>query len=388
MSLNISDFTLPKDLERYCQAVIRFARDELDPLADRIDREAQVPEETLPLLRKSGLLLLPYPKEYGGFGLSYPQWYPILEAVAGVGGVIRAYVHGGTAMWRMIYCHGAPQQKEKYLRRMVGRKVISGFAFTEPDAGSGVDIKTTAVRHNGRYVINGRKHLVTHCDTAGFFHVVAYTDRSQGARGISCLLVDRDAPGLNIHKMPPMMCFRGVNHGILEFKDCAVSKEQLLGKEGQGLQIAIDTFLVPSRWSIGVSCLGLAQRLLELSVDFARKRVTFGRPIASRQAVQQMLADMAIQVYALRCAIEDTSRKLDRGLPGIREASMCKSFAIQVARQVSDVALEIHGGIGLSRAYPVERLYREARAMWFEEGSPTIQRLVIARSLLTESNSV
>ncbi|MBI2867984.1 MAG: acyl-CoA dehydrogenase, partial [Chloroflexi bacterium] len=288
----------------------------------------------------------------------------------------------GTAIWRMLYFHGTKEQKERYLRPIVGGKTIGGFAFTEPDTGTGVDIKTTAEKRGGSYVLNGTKHLISNSDIASYYHVVAYTDRSKGAQGISCFLVDSGTPGLTIRRMDPMMSYRGVDHGILEFKNCKVSSSQLLGKEGRGMQIAIDTFLSPSRWSIGVSCLGLAQRLLDLSVDFSKKRVTFGKPIAQRQAVQQMLADMATQVFALRCMIDETSRRMDAGKDCIQENSMCKSYGIQAVRQVSDIALEIHGGIGLTKRFPVERLYREGRAMWFEEGTPTIQRMVIARNLL------
>jgi alkylation response protein AidB-like acyl-CoA dehydrogenase len=387
MNLRLADFKIPEELEQYKESLRQFARAELDPLADRIDRENSWPDDVRAVLKEAGIPQLPCPEEYGGLGLSLSQWWPIFEIVAGVGGVIRAIAHGGSAFWRMIHIHGTEEQKRKYLIPFVSGKKIGGFALTEQDYGTGVDIRTIATRQGDKFVLNGRKHIISSVvplpRVADYYHVVAYSkDRSLGSKGISMFLVDTDAPGFSYTVMPEFMGFRGCPHLALNFQDCNVSAKNLLGKEGQGLDIAIETFLTPSRWSIATSCLGLAQRLLELSVEYSKTRVTFGRPIATRQAVQQILADTATDIYALRTMVADVGLKLDQGVPCMKEASMCKNFGIQVTRRMSDAALEIYGGIGVSRAYPVERLYREARMLWFEEGTPTIQRLVIAKEIL------
>ena len=388
MNLRLADFKIPEELERYKESLRQFARAELDPLADRIDRENRCPDDVRAVLRKAGLPQLPCPEEYGGMGLLPSQWWPILEIVAGVGGVIRAIAHGGSAFWRMIHCHGTEDQKKEYLIPFVNGEKIGGFALTEPDYGTGVDIRTTATRQGNKFVLNGRKHIISSVAplprVADYYHVVAYSkDRSLGSKGTSMFLVNADAPGFSWVVMPEFMGLRGCPHLALNFQDCTIPAKNLLGGEGQGLDIASKTFLTPSRWSIATSCLGLAQRLLELSVEYSKKRVTFGRPIATRQAVQQMLADMATDIYALRMMVADVGLKLDQGVICMKEASMCKSFGIELTRRMSDSALEIYGGIGVSKAYPVERLYREARMLWFEEGTRTIQRLVIARDVLS-----
>jgi len=387
MNLTLADFKIPEELEQYKESLRQFARAELDPLADSIDRDNRCPDNVRDLLKEAGLPQLACPKEYGGMGLLPSQWWPILEIVAGVGGVIRGIAHGGSAFWRMIHCHGTEEQKRKYLIPFVRGEKIGGFALTEPDYGTGVDIRTTATRQGNNFVLNGRKHIISSVAplprVADYYHVVAYSqDRSLGSKGISIFLVDADAPGFSWFVMPEFMGFHGCPHLTLNLQDCIVPAKNLLGEEGEGLDIASKTFLTPSRWSIATSCLGLAQRLLELSVEYSKKRITFGKPIALRQAVQQMLADMATEIYALRMMVADTGLKLDQGVICMKEASMCKSFGIELTRRISDAALEIHGGIGVSRAYPVERLYREARMLWFEEGTPTIQRLVIARDVL------
>jgi len=387
MKLTLDDFQIPEQLGEYKEALQLFARAELDRRADDMDRENRGTDELRTLLKEAGVLRLPCPREYGGLALPPSQWWPVLEILAGVGGIVRGIAHGGSAFWRMIHSYGTEAQKSKYLVPYVSGDKVGGFALTEPECGSGVDIRTTAVRRGQDFVINGRKHIISSAAplprVADFYHVVAYSrDRSLGPNGISVFMVDADTPGFSWTVMPEFIGLRGCPHLALEFHDCVVPATNLLGEEGKGFDIASRAFLSPSRWSIATSCLGLAQRLLELSLAYARKRVTFGKALAARQAVQQMIADMATDIYALRTMVADVATKLDRDDISPREASMCKSFGIQVTRRVSDSALEIHGGMGVCRAYPVERLYREARMLWFEEGTPTVQRLVIARDIL------
>lgn len=384
MKLSIKDFNLPQDLERYHQAVKEFAATELEAIAEEIEATTSIPERLLPTLREAGLLTLRLPKEYGGTALTFSQYWPLLVEVAKTSGSIRMFVHGGNGLWVMIHNHGTAEQKKKYLSKVMredGR--FPCFALTEPDTGTGVDIKTTARRDGNVYKLNGKKKLITFADRASVFHVIAYTgDRSLGAKGTSMILVDPGAPGLTLESHKPLMSVRGCYHAIMHFNECEVPAGNLLGKEGEGLDIALRTFLDISRLSIAVSCVGPGERLLELASNYAKQRVTFGRPIADRQAVQQMLAEMATDLYAAKCMIADCARRYDEGEMIAAQSSMCKFFAIEMTRKVSDLALNIYGGLGLSQEFPVERLYRDVRALWFEEGSPTIQKLVIGRDVL------
>lgn len=385
--MRLADFKIPEELDDYKESLRKFARTYLDQLAERIDREGRSVDEVRPILREAGIPQIACPREYGGRGLSMSQWWPVLEILASVGGVIRGIAHGGSAFWRMIYNHGSEEQKREYLIPFISGEKVGAFALTEPGCGTGIDIRTTARKRGDHFILNGRKHLITSAialpRVAHFYHVVAYSkERSLGSRGISLFLVDRNSPGLTYEIMPDFMGLRGCPHLVLSLQDCTVPAKNLLGEEGEGLEIATKTFLTPSRWSIAVCCLGLAQRLLDLSIQYSTQRITFGKPIAKRQAVQQKLADMATDTYALRTMVSDIGQKLDDGAACSKEAAMCKNFGIDVTRRVSDAALEIHGGLGVCRAYPVERLYREARMLWFEEGTPTIQRLIIAQEIL------
>lgn len=383
MKLSIKDFKFPKDLEQYRLAVRELVKTELDPIAEEMEKTGRMPDRLMPLLRDAGLLGLRPPKEYGGMGLTFSQYWPILEEIAKCHGTVRMLVHGSNGAWTMIHTHGTEAQKKKYIPMSVNGKGVLAFSLTEPGTGTGVDIKTTATKVGNIYKVNGTKHLISLADIACVFHVVVYTgDRSLGAKGTSMLLVEPEAPGLKIIPHREMMGNRACYHAILEFKDCEVPTGNLLGKEGEGLDIALRTFLDISRLSIAVSCLGAAQRMLELSTDYAKKRVTFGKPIGERQVVQQMLADIATDVYALRCMISNCARKYDEGQPVGVESSMCKLFGIETTRRVSDLALNVHGGMGTEKSFKVEQLYRDVRELWFEEGTPTIQRLVIGRDVL------
>jgi len=257
------------------------------------------------------------------------------------------------------------------------------FALTEPDHGTGADIGTTARRDNGKYVVNGVKHLITNSDFASHFILFAKTADGATPAAVSALLVERDTPGLRIEPLPETMGCRGGEHGRLVFEDAIVAADCLLGEEGHGLA-RMEEALEISRVFVAASSLGTAERALELSLEYATGRVTFGKPIAERQAVQRYLAEMATDVYALRQMLDDAARKWDAGRRIPAEASMCKLFGLEAAGRVTDRALLVHGGLGYTRTFPLERLYRDARLNWLEEGTPTIQQLVIARQLLLD----
>lgn len=289
------------------------------------------------------------------------------------------HVHNMTA--KAINHLGTDEQKRTLLPRIATGEISVAFALTEPEAGSGRDIKSRAVRDGDDFVLTGQKHLITNSDFATHFMVFCHTAPERGSEGMSALLVDRDTPGFTIADMPPLMGCRGGQHGHLTFRGARVPARNVLGQEGQGL-LQMTESLEVSRLFIAATSLGTAERALELSLAFAKKRVTFGKPIAERQAVQTYLANMATDVYALRTMIGEAARKADQGRRIAAESSMCKLFGLEAVGRVTDQALLVHGGVGYTQMYPLERLYRDARLNWLEEGTPTIQRMVIAKSFL------
>lgn len=282
----------------------------------------------------------------------------------------------------MIHHHGTEEQKKNILALWLQGKWTTG-AITEPDAGTGLDIKTTATKVGDVWRINGNKHLITYADIGELMWVLCYTgDRSLGAKGMSVLIVPKGTPGMIIEPMKQSMGLWGSYHGIVHFRDCEIPVTNILGEEGDGLDIMLRTSLDPSRMSIGVSCLAIAERCLEHSAEFAQKRVTFGKPIADREGIRSMLADMAVDIYAGRSMISDCAARYDNGELIATQSAICKLFCLEMVGRVSDKALLIHGGVGYTKAHAIERLYRDARAMWFEEGTPSVHRLVIARDVL------
>lgn len=381
MTLRLSDYELPRDLEKYRQAVREFTLTEIETMAQEAERDRRLPDRLLPTLVESGLLRLTVPKEYGGEGLNYCQYWPIFCEAAKTAGAIRVIIHSFNNKWCLFHFRGTEAQKKKYMSQYV-KGGFPANAFTEPGAGSGVDLKTTIKRVGDVYRINGVKHLITAADIASVFFVTGYTgDRSLGAKGMSTVLVDAGTPGMTLEPHKEMMGFRGSYHAIITFKDCEVPVTNRVGDEGEGLDIQLRLFMDRSRLSIGVSALASAERLLELSTEYAQKRATFGKPIGQRQGVREMLAEMAMDVYALKSMIASTAEKLDAGKSIAVEAAMCKLFGLEAASRVSDRALLIHGGIGYTSAYAVERFYRDIRAMWLEEGTPNIQKIMIGKTI-------
>jgi alkylation response protein AidB-like acyl-CoA dehydrogenase len=369
-------------LRSYREEIRAFILGEVEVLVQEMERTRKAPPDLWEQLAAKDLLRLTLAPEYGGWGLPFGDYVPILEIVAQSHGSVRMVVHVHNGLWRLIHRYGSPRQKERLLGRWASGGVKVAFALTEPDAGTGVDIRTEARRDGGSWILNGRKWLITFADVADFFIVVAYTDRSKRQDGISAFLVPRDASGLAIELQPDGMGLFGTGHGLLRFEECRVPAETLLGQEGDGLRMVLRDFLDVSRISIATSCVGMAQRSLDLAVQYARRRVTFGKPIAERQAVQFMLAEMAVDVKAARLLVQDAARRVDEGRPCTAEAAMAKLYGLEMVGRVTDRALQVFGGIGYLKVYPLERIYRDARAVRFEEGTAEIQKLVIARDVL------
>jgi alkylation response protein AidB-like acyl-CoA dehydrogenase len=350
----------------------------LDPLERQIEDTETLPYDVLmPALREVGAFGLLVPTEYGGSGLTIRQYLPIIAEFAKIQGGIRVVVHVHNSFAHALSEIGSEQQRRQILPGVAEGTSSIAFALTEPDHGTGADLGTTATRDGGDYVLNGRKWLITNSDFATHFIVLAKTS----PREVSAILVDRDTPGFVIEPMPETMGCKGGEHGALTFTDVRVPVGNLIGAEGEGSQ-HLERALEVSRVFIAASSLGTAQRALELSLEHAQQRVTFGKPIGERQAVQRYLAEMATDVHALRYMIDDAAAKWDAGRRIPAEASMCKLFGLEAVGRVTDRALLVFGGAGYTRKHPIERLYRDARLNWLEEGTPTIQHLVTARQFL------
>jgi alkylation response protein AidB-like acyl-CoA dehydrogenase len=370
------------EYQKLRQAISRAMWELIPPLEDQIEETDWIPKEILvPALRKVNAFGLLIPGQYGGSGLTVSQYLPILADLSRIHGGLRGFVHAHNSSAHVFEMLASDEQKDALLPPVAVGDASFGVGITEPDHGTGADIGTTCLRAGDSYCINGQKWLTTNSDWVSHFIVFAKTDPEAGARGVSAVLVERDRPGLSIRPLPGTLGTRGLEHGHLQFKDVLVPTANRLGEEGQGLGL-IEHGMEVSRVFVGASSLGTAEQALELSVARARERVTFGRPIGSRQSIQRYLAEMATDVYALRAMLEDAAAKLDAGLRIPIEASACKLFGSEAVCRVTDRALLVFGGIGFTRKYPIERMLRDARANVVEEGPPTIQQLVIARSLL------
>ncbi|PXY30013.1 acyl-CoA dehydrogenase [Prauserella coralliicola] len=367
------------EYQRLAKQIHRAIWDHLDPLEQRIEDEERIPyDPVLPVLRDAGAFGLLVPREYGGKGLSIRQYLPLLAEFAKIQGGIRVIVHVHNSFAHALSEIGNDAQKAAILPGAVTGEKSVAFALTEPDHGTGADLGTTAARTDDGYVLNGRKWLITNSDLASHFLVFAKT----GPAEVSALLVERDSPGFTIEPLPETMGCKGGEHGVLTFEGVRVPASALVGSEGEG-QEHLERALEISRVFIAASSLGTSERALELSLAHARSRVTFGKPIGQRQAVQRYLAEMGTDIYALRGMLADAARKWDEGRRIPAESAMVKQFGLEAVGRVTDRALLVHGGIGYTRMHPVERLYRDARLNWLEEGPPTVQYLVAARELLS-----
>jgi alkylation response protein AidB-like acyl-CoA dehydrogenase len=374
--------TTTVDYEQFRDQAFKVFWDELAPLEQRIEDEEQIPYDLVfPALKRAGAFGYLIPAQFGGSELTIAEYVPLIAELAKVHGGIRALVHVHNSFAHAVSELATEAQKQALLPAAAAGEGSIAFALTEPDHGTGLDTGTVAERDGEHFVITGNKWLITNSDFASHFIVLARTGGANGAGRLSALLVERDAAGLTIEPLPETMGCKGGQHGRLEFRGVRVHESALLGGlEGAG-ESQLEHALELSRLLVAASSLGTAERALELALDHASTRVTFGRPIGQRQAIQRYLAEMATDVYAMRRMIADAAAKADAGAPIGAEAAMCKLFGLEAVGRVTDRALLVHGGIGYTRAVGLERLYRDARLNWLEEGPPTVQYLAIARSL-------
>jgi alkylation response protein AidB-like acyl-CoA dehydrogenase len=380
------DFTFSKEHELFRRMVREFAQAEVAPIAAEIDAEEKVPFDVLKKAAKVGLMGVPFPQKYGGAGAGEIGYCILMEELNKVCGSTATIIGAHTGIGAMaIYLDGTEEQKQKYLVPMARGEKIGAFALTEANAGSdAAAIQTRAMRDGDHFVLNGSKIWITNGDIADVISVFAVTDPALGARGgVTAFIVEKDFPGFRTGTKETKMGIRGSSTAELIFEDCLVPVENVLGQFGAGFLTALKTLDV-GRISLGAGCLGGSQIALEMAMDFAKSRYQFGEPVAQKQAIQWMVADMATEIEALRSLVYRTAWMLDTGKSG-REfstmAAMCKLYGSEVLDRCVDKCLQIHGGMGYMKDYPVERMYRDARITRIFEGTNEVQRLVIATNL-------
>lgn len=351
--------------------------------ARRVDDTGTVSTEVWQGLRDAQLLNLAAPVAYGGQGLSFVQYLQTLEVLSEMHGSLRVIVHVANGLWRCLDAKATPEQRQAFVLPFIQGNAWTTFTLTEPNSGSGADIKTTARRDGDDYVLNGEKWMIIFSDVADYFLLFCRLEGTTGGEGTLALLVPRASPGLTIEEMAPAMGIRGTRHGHLRLHECRVPVSHRLGDEGDGLEVAFSGFLDPSRTAIAMTCVGLANRALTLAVDHARTRVTFGTPLARRQTIQMWLAEMATDIEAAKQLCLHAANVYESGQPVTTLASMAKLFGTEMLQRVTDKALQIHGGIGYFQSSEMERIYRDARMQRFEEGTSEIQKMVIARQVLS-----
>ncbi|HEX7660918.1 MAG TPA: acyl-CoA dehydrogenase family protein [Pseudonocardiaceae bacterium] len=369
--------TVEQELTR--TAVREFAEAEIAPIAGEIDRNHRFPVESLPKLAAQGLMGMPFPEECGGAGTDHVSYTIAIEELARVCAATAVIVeaHVSLSTWP-IWRYGTDEQRKKYLPDLASGRSVGAFGLTEPGAGTdAAAIATSAVPDGDGYVLNGSKVFIT---SGGYADVVVVFARTPEG-GPSAFIVEKGTPGFTVGDGEDKLGIRGSNTPPLFFHDVHVPHEALLGKEGDGLRIALST-LDGGRVGIAAQAVGIAQGALEASIRYAKERVQFGKPLAAFQAIQWMVADMATDVEAARLLTYQAAALQDAGKPFAIAAAKAKLFAAQAATRVANQAIQIHGGNGYTAAYPVERAFRDAKITEIYEGTNEVQRMVISRSLL------
>jgi acyl-CoA dehydrogenase len=376
------NFELSDDIKLLKSTVSDFVYNEVDPYANQIEENDEIPKKIMEMSKEMGLFGLSIPEEYGGLGIGMVGKCAVYEEV---GKTINGYttvIGGHNAIGTVgIVEMGTEEQKKKYLPKLASGEYIGAFALTEPDAGSDAsNLKTTAVRKGDKYILNGSKHYITNASIASVFTVMAVTDPSKGPKGITSFIVEKDFPGLKIGKKEKKMGLHGAQSFELFFEDCEVPVSNVLGEEGQGYVNALK-ILANGRAGLAARNLGSCIKLLELTLDFAMERKQFGKPIFEQQVIQHYLAEMDLDIETLRSITYRVAWMVDQGMNVIKEAAMVKLLGSEVYCRIADKAVQIHGGLGYMQDYPIERYYRDARITRIYEGTSEIQKNIIAAQL-------
>ncbi|HOA17446.1 MAG TPA: acyl-CoA dehydrogenase [Fervidobacterium sp.] len=356
-----------------------FAEKEVKPLAQRVDEEEYFPYETVEKMAKLGMMGIPFPKELGGAGGDYLTYVMAVEELGRVCGTTSIILSAHTSLCcDPIYRFGTTEQKEKYLKPLARGEKLGAFALTEPNAGSDAGNQQTVARLDGDfYILNGSKIFITNGGTADVFIIFAMTDKSKGTRGISAFIVEKGFDGFKIGKVEEKMGIRGSSTTELIFEDCKVPKENLLGSEGMGFKIALQT-LDGGRIGVGAQALGIAQGAIDEVLKYVKERKQFGKSIGAFQGLQWYIADMITETEAARLLVYNAAMKKDRGILTSADAAMAKKYASDVAMKVTTQAVQIFGGYGYTKDYPVERMMRDAKITQIYEGTNEVQKMVIA----------
>ncbi|UYZ01072.1 acyl-CoA dehydrogenase family protein [Peribacillus frigoritolerans] len=376
------DFRLDEDILLLKENIRQFIEEQIDPFSMQIEDDDHIPESIINLSKEIGLFGLSIPERYGGLGIGMVGKCALYEEIGkthnGYTTLIGAHTGIGTVG---IVEMGNEMQKEKYLPDMASGNRIGAFALTEPAAGShATNLKMTAVKNGDKYILNGTKHYITNADVADIFTVMAVTDKDKGAKGITSFIVEKDFPGFRVGSLERKMGLRGSHSAELFFEDCEVPAENVLGDVGQGYVNALK-ILANGRAGLAARNLGSCQYLLDLSTKYAIEREQFNVPIIDHQAVSHMIAEMAMEIEALRSFTYRVAWMVDQKEKIIKEAAMLKLYGSEVYNRVADKAVQIHGGMGYMKDYPVERFYRDARITRIYEGTSEIQKNIITGQL-------
>ena len=377
------NFQLTKEQEFVRKMVREFAVTEVEPIAADIDREHRFPTETVEKMARYGLLGVPFPTEYEGAGgdhISYAITVEELSRVCASTGVICS-AHTSLCCWP-IFAWGNEEQKAKYLPDLLSGRKLGAFGLTEPGAGTdSAGQQTRAVLDGDEYVLNGSKVFITNGGYAETFVVMAMTDKSKGNRGITAFIVEKGDEGFSIGKTEDKMGICASSTTELVFKDCRIPKDRVLGKVGQGFKVAMST-LDGGRIGIASQALGIAQGALDVTVDYMKARKQFGKKLSEMDALRQVVADLATKIEAARLLIYQAADMKDKHMDYGPKSAMAKLFAAETAMEVTTKCVQLHGGYGYTKDYPVERMMRDAKITEIYEGTSEVQRIVIAASVL------
>jgi butyryl-CoA dehydrogenase len=380
------EYFLTEEQKMIREVARKVAEEKIKPIRQELDEKGEFPYEIMKELARVDLFRVFLPPEYDGMGGGVFGMCLVVEELSRIcGGVAISYAVVGLGSFPILIS-GSEEQKKKYLPKVAAGECLTAFCLTEAEAGSdAANMQTTAVRDGDSYILNGTKQFITNGGIANLYTVIASTDKTKGTRGLSAFLVERDMKGVSFGKEENKMGIRASKTTEVVMQNVRVPKENLIGSEGLGFVVAMRT-LDKSRPGVGAQAVGIAQGALEEALAYAQKRVQFGQPIINFQAIQFMLADMATKIEAARAMVYSTARMIDAGVKEFsKEAAMTKLFASNTAMEVTVDAVQILGGYGYMRDYPVEKMMRDAKITQIYEGTNQIQRLVIANRLIRES---
>ncbi len=379
------DYFLTEEELEIKELTRKIAEEKIKPVRAKYDEENSFPWEIVEVFRQTDLFAVLVPEEYGGISGKVIDVVIVTEELSRVCGGIGLSLGGSGLGMYPVMISGSEEQKHKYLPQIATGEKLAAFALTEANAGSDAGgIETTAIKDGDYYILNGTKQWITNGGEADIYTVFVLTEKSKGARGASCFIVEKGTEGFSFGKKEDKMGIRGSATRELVFDNCRIPKENLVGREGYGFMIAMKT-LDKSRPMVAAQAVGIAQGAYEEAVKYAKERHQFGKPISAFQAVQFMLADMATQIEAARALVMATARMIDSGAKRYaKESAMCKVFASDMAMKVTIDAVQILGGYGYMKEYPVEKMMRDAKITQIYEGTNQIQRSIIASNLLKE----